>query len=90
MSTTKNGRIRKLIKHIIEKPMRITRNKVPECYIKINYYQLGLDEDNRRKIELGRLETALTGVPKKPRMRKFAHKKQQAKAEKAPKKGGKK
>jgi hypothetical protein len=44
----------------------------------------------RRKLEIKRLENALTGEQKKPRMRKFAHKKQVAKENKQPKQGKKK
>ena len=103
MATTKNGRIRKLIKNILNKKSRVTNKKTPECYITINYYQLGVKEDERRKLELERLEIAL-GKPqrnpttgglmydsplKKIRMRKFAHKKQVAKDDTGKKKKGK-
>lgn len=89
MSSTKNNRIKRLITKIEKKPERITSKKTPECYIKINYYELGKAEIDRRDQEIKRLRNALgkrfddktTGghyyeTPgKKERMGKFAHKK---------------
>lgn len=117
MSTTKNGRIRKLIAAINEhKPSNersrphesrmmehtvSTKNKETGEVIKNKTTIIIIDNtygrNERRKMELERLITALgpkkdgyyDSPLKKNRMKKFAHKKQKAKEDNAPKKGKK-
>jgi|OpeIllAssembly_1097287.scaffolds.fasta_scaffold1021518_1 hypothetical protein len=85
MACTKNGRIRKLIKHNENKTPMEARKATPVEHLHSNWYAIVAGNTERREEEIKRLKTALTGVSKKGRMRKFAHKKQKATETKAPK-----